>query len=343
MHNLMDSLDESSSVTKSILKSEVSTSTAALNANGSTRLNPTVLSFIQDDSCLSRENLLKSLKRAHKNEIGSSSTVSKHVGQMETKPNHMEEEIWSWSHLFNNVGEFGEMPNGLDCFSVKNVTQKLLGGAETGIGDVVNDFTFPSESELHKALGSVAYGETGKSMSKYISDEDTYSTSTVITNNKAHDLEYLLDAVVGSFYGAADGTSSISNSVRSLTTMPTEFTCSIQPKNNSEESTLIVDNSDVINDLMPAVMVKGIDEFSNHFTSSSFDGNASLLIDGAQHEKASGPKLSSTSKKRKGVGNNQKSRPRDRQLIMDRMKELRELVPDGGRVSFFVLGQKQII
>ncbi|TKY65981.1 dimerization protein [Spatholobus suberectus] len=365
MHNLMDSLDESSSVTKSILKSEFSTSTAALNANGSTRLNPTVLSFIQDDCCLSRENLLKSLKRANENEIGSSSiemsTVPRHIGKVETKPNHMEEEIWSWSHLVNNVGVFGEMSNGLDSFSFKNTTQKQLGGTEIGLDNVknVNDFMFPSESELHKALGSVAYGETGKSMSKFISVEEIYSSSTLVTNKKEHDhikglefpkdvdLEYLLDAV-GNLCGATDDTFSISKNVTSLTTMPTEFTGSIQPKNNSEESTLIVDNSDVKNDIMPAVMVKGKDEFSNHFT-SSFDGNASLLIDEVIPEKAnshmqpiSGPKLSSTSKTKTRVGNNQKSRPRDRQLIMDRMKELRELVPDGGRCSIDNLLERTI-
>ncbi|KHN04065.1 transcription factor EMB1444-like [Glycine soja] len=361
MHNLMGSLDESSSsVTKSILKSEVSTSPAALNSNGS-RLNPTMLSFIQDDCFFSRENLLESLKRENENEIGSSSTeMPRHIGKVETKPNHMEE-IWSWSHLLNNVGVFREMSNGLDSSSVINTTQKQLGGIETGHdAKNVNDFAFPSESEFRKALGSVSYGETGKFMSKCISVEETYSNSTLVINKKEHDhikglefpkdvdLEYLLDAVVGNFCGAAADTSSISNSVRSLTTMPTEFTSSIQPENYSEESTLIVDSSDVKNDLMPAIMVKGKDEFSNHFT-SSFDGNASLLIDKAQQEKANshmqpigGPKLSSSSKKRTRVGNNQKSRPRDRQLIMDRMKELRELVPEGGRCSIDNLLERTI-
>ncbi|KAG5037663.1 hypothetical protein AAZX31_07G128800 [Glycine max] len=362
MHNLMDSLDESYSVTKSILKTEVSTSTAALNSNVS-RLNPTMLSFIQDDCCFSRENLLKSLKI--ENEIGSSSsempTVPRHIDKVGTKPNHMEEEIWSWSHLLNNVGVFGEMSNGLDSFSVINTTQKQLGGTET-VHDAknVNDFAFPSESELHKALGSVGYGETGEFMSKCIPVEETYSNSTLVINKKEHDhikglefpkdvdLEDLLDAVVGNLCGATDDTSSISNSIRSLTTMPTEFTGSVQPENYSEESTLIVDNSDVKNDLMPAVMVKGKDQFSNHYT-SSFDGNACLLIDEARQEKANshmqpvgGPKLSSTSKKRTRVGNNQKSRPRDRQLIMDRMKELRELVPEGGRCSIDNLLERTI-
>ncbi|KAG5106483.1 hypothetical protein JHK82_043453 [Glycine max] len=230
MHNLMDSLDESYSVTKSILKTEVSTSTAALNSNVS-RLNPTMLSFIQDDCCFSRENLLKSLKI--ENEIGSSSS------EMPTVPRHID--------------------------------KKQLGGIETGHdAKNVNDFAFPSESEFCKALGSVSYGETGKFMSKCISVEETYSNSTLVSYNHA-------------------------NRVYS----------SIQPENYSEESTLIVDSSDVKNDLMPAIM---------------------------SYAACGGPKLSSSSKKRTRVGNNQKSRPRDRQLIMDRMKELRELVPEGGRV-----------
>ncbi|QCE11784.1 Transcription factor MYC/MYB N-terminal [Vigna unguiculata] len=56
MHNLMNSLDESSSVTKTVWKSEVSTSTASNSANGSTGLDPTMLSFIQDDCSVSRQN-----------------------------------------------------------------------------------------------------------------------------------------------------------------------------------------------------------------------------------------------------------------------------------------------
>jgi hypothetical protein len=79
----------------------------------------------------------------------------------------------------------------------------------------------------------------------------------------------------------------------------------------------------------------------NHYI-STFDGNSSLLVDEEPQEKVDShmepitrPKLSSGSKKRAKVGNNKNSRPRDRQLIMDRMKELRELIPDGGRVSVY--------
>ncbi|XP_027351778.1 transcription factor bHLH155-like isoform X2 [Abrus precatorius] len=364
MHNLMDILNESSSVTDSILKSEVSTS-ATLNVNGS-RLNPTMLSFIQGDCFLSGENLVKSLKRANESVIGSSSIEmlidSKHVGKIEANPCHMEEEIWSWSHLVNNVGVFGEMSYEFGSHMGKNMTGKKFGSTETdhGVKNVNDFFNFPLESELHKALGTVAYGETGKHMSKHISVEDTYSSSTLISNEKEHgnikglelskevDPEYLLDAVVGSLCSASDDTSSLCNSVRSLISMPIKFTGCIQPKINSEESTLIVENSDMKTDNMPAVMIKGKDERSHTYT-SSFDENSSLLVHEARQEKVSshmqpvsGPKPSSASKKRTRVGNNQKSRPRDRQLIMDRMKELRELVPDGGKCSIDNLLERTI-
>ncbi|OIW07495.1 hypothetical protein TanjilG_14441 [Lupinus angustifolius] len=327
-NTIMDSLDESSSITNSILKDEVSGSTT-LYVNGSTRWNPTMPSFIQDECYMSRENELSSLKRTRENEM---------------KTNDVEEEMLAFSQWGNNVGLFGEASNELGSYSGKSMTQKQFGGTETGHNDVENwndFFAFPSESELHIAPGSsFAYRQTAKSSSKYICAEDTYSISTLISNKenspidgfefpKEVDPEYRLDDVLSNLYSASDDTSSISNSVRSPITIPIDFTGSIQPNINSEESTMIVKNSYVRSNLMP-----------NHFTSPSFDGNSSILIDEAEGEKVyrhmkpiSGTKLSSKSKKKGKVGNSQRSRPRDRQMIMDRMKELRELVPDGGRCS----------
>ena len=326
----MDILDESSSVTNSILKGEVSGRIAPI-ANASTRLNPAMLSY-----------------------------DPRPIGQVETK-DHMEKEIWSCSQRVNNVGVLGEMSDGLGSYSIKNVREQQFGSIETGYDDMVNvnDFTFPSESELHKALGSAAYRRTSKSMSKYISVEDTYSSSTLMSNKVEHDHikglelpkevdpEYLLDAVVGNLLSGSDDTSSIFNSAKSPISRPVAFTGSIHPKINSEESTLIMKNSDLRSKLKPAVTVKRGDDFTNQITSPSFDGNSSLLIDEAQEETVysrmqptSGPKISSICKKRARPGTTQRSRPRDRQLIMDRMKELRELVPDGGRVSLYVSGPK---
>lgn len=345
---IIDSLDESSSITNSRLKGEVSGCTA-LSVNGSTKLNPTMPSFIQDECHMSGENELNSLKRAH---------------ESVTKTNYMEEEIWACSQWGNNVELFGDTSTELGSYYGENMTEQQLGGTATGHNAVknVNDFfTFPSESELHKVLGSIACRQTAKSVSEFISIEDTYSSPTMISNKEEYDHtnglefpkeidpEYLLDDLVSNLCSAADDTSSISNSVRSPITKPIELTNSIQPNVTSEESTLIVKSSDMRSNLMPAVIVKGRDDFTNHFTSPSFGENSGLLIDESQSEKVygqmqplSGPKSSSTSKKRAKVGNSQRSRPRDRQLIMDRMKELRELVPDVGRVSFSVYGPKLI-
>jgi len=335
----MDSFDESSSASTSF------------NINASTR-------FPQNDYGSSREIQLKSLKRANENEMVSSSFETKHIGYVETKSNHLVEEIWPWSHFVDNDGKFGETSNGLSSYSDSIMTDQLFGGTETSHLDVknfnFNDFSIvPSMAELDKAIGSVAYRQTGKCIPKYISDEDTYSSSTLMSNKKQHGHiksfeipegihpEYLLDAVVGNLYSASDETSCRSNSVRSHITMPSEFTGSIQPKIISEESNAFVKNSDVGSELMPELTAMGNDKFSNQFL-SSFDDNSGLLIDEAPQEKVnnpmkpiSGPKLSSANKKRAKVGNNKSSRPRDRQLIMDRMKELRELIPDGGRVSIY--------
>ena len=347
-HYLMDSFDESSSASTSF------------NINASTR-------FPQNDYGLSREIQLKSLKRANENEMVSSSfemsTDPKHIGYVETKANHLVEEIWPWSHFVDNDRKFGDTSNGLSSYSDSIMTEQLFGGPEASHVDVknfnFNDFSIvPTMSELDKAIGSVVYRQTGKCIPKYISDEDTYSSSTLMSNKKQLDRiksfeipegihpEYLLDAVVGNLYSGSVETSCRSNSVRSHITMPSEFTGSIQPQINSEESTAFVKNSNVGSDLMPELTAMGSEKFSNQFL-SSFDDNSGLLIDEAPQKKVnnpmkpiSGPKLCSANKKREKVGNKKNSRPRDRQLIMDRMKELRELIPEGGRVSIYILFPK---
>ncbi|KAL1187396.1 hypothetical protein V6Z11_A01G246200 [Gossypium hirsutum] len=50
-------------------------------------------------------------------------------------------------------------------------------------------------------------------------------------------------------------------------------------------------------------------------------------------ETQKGPKQSSIKVRRAKPGDNPKARPRDRQLIRDRLKELRELVPNGAKVT----------
>ncbi|XP_042045868.1 transcription factor LHW-like [Salvia splendens] len=83
--------------------------------------------------------------------------------------------------------------------------------------------------------------------------------------------------------------------------------------------------------------------------SASVETKISSLSDKQQPRKGHHPvnkrklsRLSTTSKKRTHSGDNQRPRPRDRQLIQDRIKELRELVPNGEKGSIDGLLDKTI-
>ncbi|KAF7845457.1 transcription factor EMB1444-like isoform X1 [Senna tora] len=298
---LMDNLDESSSISNNKLKAKLSGNTS-LDINGSTRLYPMVPSCIQDECHTYGKVQLESLKKEK------SENISPYIGVL-SDPRH----IGPVDMILN------QMENRICSYSIKDMTEQQFGSAGTGhknCQDVDSLFEFSLDSELYRALGPDASGQTAESL-------------------KEGDAEYLLDAVVRSL----DTSFSITNGVMPHITLPREYTALIPPQSRSEESTLIVDYSEPENHLTPTFMVEGRDDFSNLVSSTSSDGNSSILIDETQ-QKVNGNtqpdirhKLSCIGKKRGRVGNTEKPRPRDRQLIMDRMKELRELIPDGARCS----------
>ncbi|KAI9116193.1 hypothetical protein K1719_013123 [Acacia pycnantha] len=306
-----------SSVTNSILTHELFGGNS-LNIN-ELRLNPTIPSFVPVEGSMSRENETK------------------------VKLNQMEEVIETCSPWLNNVGIFGETSEGLFSSSHKDISDQF-GGTGTDFEDcsMVNSFcSFPSDSELHKALGTGANRKTSEPESENFS---TYSTRCkLISSEKEHDhitglqfshlhkSEYLLDAVVGNLRSSSDDSSS---------TLPTVLTASIHPQNHYEGSNLTLNNSDSSSHLASAFGANNIDDCTDLLTLASLDDNSSILLDGTQQESVhvheqpkTGTKLSSIGKKRARTGNTTRPRPRDRQLIMDRMKELRELVPDGAKCS----------
>ncbi|XP_054784260.1 transcription factor EMB1444-like isoform X2 [Prosopis cineraria] len=268
------------------------------------RLNPTVPLSIP----------VESGSRSRKNEtIPPSTGVSNDAGQVEIKSNRMEEVIGTCSPCVNNVGVFGQTSEGQFSYSHNDMAEQF-GDTDTDHEECnkVDSFNFPLDSELHKALGPFTNRQTSEPGLEYLSAEDTYSaSSTSISGEKelghirgikfseGHKSENLLDAVLGNLSSASGDSSS---------TLPTVFTASIHPQSHSEGSTLIAYNG--------------------------------ILLDGAQQESVhvhrqpnSGSKHPSIGKKRARAGNTPRPRPRDRQLIMDRMKELRELVPDGAKCS----------
>ncbi|XP_028786516.1 transcription factor EMB1444-like [Neltuma alba] len=319
-----------SSVTNNILTHELFGGNS-LNIND-LRLNPTAPSFIPAEGSMSR-----------KNETSPPSTaVSNDNGHVEVKSNQMEEVITS-SPWVNNMGAFGETSEGLFSCSRKDMAKQFEGtGTDHDDCNKVSFCGFPLDSELHKALGPIANRQTCEPQSEYSSFKDMCRTSsTLIAGEKEHGhvgfqfsdrhkSEYLLDAVVRNLCSASDDSSS---------TLPIVLTTSIHPQSHSEGSTLMVNNADSSSHLTSA-FGGNIDDCTDLLTLASLDDNSSILLDGAKQESVhvhkqpkSGPKLSSMGKKRGRAGNMPRPRPRDRQLIMDRMKELRELVPDGAKCS----------
>ncbi|XP_030924847.1 transcription factor bHLH155-like [Quercus lobata] len=80
--------------------------------------------------------------------------------------------------------------------------------------------------------------------------------------------------------------------------------------------------------------------FNGSSASVSFNSIRSTLIDEVQQQKDSGcmqprkgTKPSNVGKRRARAAENQRQRPRDRQMIQDRVKELRQLVPNSAKCS----------
>ncbi|XP_034693889.1 transcription factor EMB1444-like isoform X1 [Vitis riparia] len=229
---------------------------------------------------------------------------------------------------------------------------------DTGHRSTDSFFSFPLDCELHKALGLAMQRQT----SDYIrgSSEDASSTAKPICNRdivdviepltqessgyfaKGGDAVNLLEDVVANMHSGSDDTSSHrSNSVKSSTTLSGQFSTSSHVGNQSEGSALVQDDSLLWSHVKPEFVASRGNAFTNSsISSSSFKSTMTTLVDEEQQKKGygclqprKGSKLSNVNKKRASPGNNQRPRPRDRQMIQDRVKELRELVPNGAKCS----------
>ncbi|KAI7735234.1 hypothetical protein M8C21_028365, partial [Ambrosia artemisiifolia] len=175
------------------------------------------------------------------------------------------------------------------------------------VSDVVPFLNFPKECELHKALGP-AFMEKPDNSFQHLSIADSSSS---ITNGM------VFSSSLGQF-------SSLAKREK------------INEKMGFEGSSSVISNQLA---LPPFTRVK------NHNSSSSpsaitYEGVVEELTEeeGQQSKydvlcHSKGSKASVASKKKVKSGAKQKARPRDRQLIQDRLKDLRELVPNGAKCS----------
>ncbi|XP_024031485.1 transcription factor bHLH155 isoform X2 [Morus notabilis] len=203
---------------------------------------------------------------------------------------------------------------------------------------------FPAGYELHEALGPAFLKN-----SKYFDWEATETEGTALempeqmsSRQLAADShpEHLLEAVIANVcqsHSDVKSEKSFCKSVQSL--LSTEK----YPKPSSH-TTLITDSS---NHSIGQPSVKGEDK-QHCLSSSGICGVMSPKGFSSTCPSASSEQLERSSvhnknnKKRARPGENCRPRPRDRQLIQDRIKELRELIPNGAKCSIDSLLERTI-
>ncbi|GAV76548.1 bHLH-MYC_N domain-containing protein [Cephalotus follicularis] len=267
----------------------------------------------------------------------------------------LDEELLTYSQCNKYDGVFEESSYGImNCYSARDMMAQPF--ADQDVNDkgqerIGSFLSFPNDSELHKALGPAFQGQTDL-LDFSISVEDTCSSLGCICNRehisgigpslyvKGDEAECMLEAIVAKANSGADDTSlNISHSVKSSTSSSVKFAASSQPKSQSETSATVADGNSVPwSHMTSAFITKGGDSLT---TSASFKSIVSTLIDKNPPEKAcsymhqpkKSSKLPNVSKRKARPGDNPRPRPRDRQMIQDRVKELRELVPNGAKCS----------
>lgn len=227
-----------------------------------------------------------------------------------------------------------------------------------------NFFSFLGDFELHKALGttvndSIYEYNCGTAVSSQDVDRCSNGKTEPLHGMKVLGVESdrfqmkevedecLLQAAV-SISGNSFDHSSPNNSDLTSSSLPSEkHLTSSKRCSQSELSTSVKQDMTPCNILASAFIAHGINSASDlSALGSSVECKVSVYSEKKLSRKSSDSlkvgKLSSTCKKKSRGGHNQRTRPRDRQLIQDRIKELRDLVPNSEKSSIDGLLDKTI-
>ncbi|GFY82632.1 hypothetical protein Acr_02g0008720 [Actinidia rufa] len=221
-------------------------------------------------------------------------------------------------------------------------------------------FSFPMDCELHKALEPALPGQTNEILwDPSLADEYACYISGQIFNRdlthgvelpncgssgwlaKRGDAEHLLEAVVTGMHGGwNDSLSNKPNDVMLSVTSSGQFAARTKKESPSGEVTFVEEKRVPWSSTTAAFGDKSRNVVKKSRPDASFESTMSTVIEKKHQKKGygylqtgKGSKLSKAGKRRARPGENQKPRPRDRQLIQDRVKELRELVPNGSKCS----------
>lgn len=194
-----------------------------------------------------------------------------------------------------------------------------------------------SGSELLEALGP-AFSNTStgyEELAKFESAAAIRRTNDISHSHLTFDSspENLLDAVVASMSngdGNARREISSSRSMQSLLT--TAEMAEAEPFGNKKHSIVsTVDNVISQPPLAEGCIQQNPSNICGAFSSIGF---SSTCLSSSSDQFPTSLEIPKKNKKRAKPGESSRPRPRDRQLIQDRIKELRELVPNGSKVIF---------
>ncbi|KAI6675122.1 hypothetical protein NL676_003028 [Syzygium grande] len=212
-------------------------------------------------------------------------------------------------------------------------------------------FNFPTDSELHKALGPSFQGrahETSILFENAFSDfrlshevDYFYDVERSTEYLSKDDAEFLLESVIPNRYGSSHPPSPSESNDTKLTVLSRQSNTSSKVLNILEGRTSGEDVS--------AVITHCKDRISVPSSPVSMKSTKRSLIKRERWEEENAPALArkgekplSGYKKRSRTGDNKKPRPRDRQLIQERLRELRILVPSSMKCSIDSLLERTI-
>lgn len=219
-------------------------------------------------------------------------------------------------------------------------------------------FSFPTDCELHTSPGPGLLEQEAKDYlwDPYLANENAcYSSSKNLYRDLSHgiepstglfakreDAERGLEAVVPDMHSSLnDELSNNSKNTEFSVASLGQFAASKNAEIPSKEGAFVEDKRVPWSSKTTACGVRAPNAVIES-PPTSFESMVSTLTEEERQKKGygcmqirKGSKISHVGKRRSKPGENKKPRPRDRQLIQDRVKELRELVPNGSKVRVF--------
>ncbi|KAH7866642.1 hypothetical protein Vadar_023140 [Vaccinium darrowii] len=286
----------------------------------------------------------------------------------------LEEELQAFSCSANyNMDIFGQHASlAMNCYFDGSLMQRTFADNDAdrrGDENVNTFFSFPMDCELHKALGPALMEQeaTEYLWDPSLTNENAFCSSINILNKdlihgveastwestecfaKREDAGHRLETVVTNMDSLLNDESSNNSNDMKFSVAPLgQFAASKKAESQSQEGAFVEEKrvpwSSKITLLGARAQNAAVES-----PPTSFGSMISTLTEEQQLKKGcgniqtrKGSKLSHAGKVRARPGENKKPRPRDRQLIQDRVKELRELVPNGSKCSIDGLLDKTI-